>query len=55
MSPRSKKEYIEAIFLHYKKATPKEKPLILDEFCATGEYHRNHAIRLLRGFKRFQK
>jgi hypothetical protein len=55
MSPRSKKEYIEAIFLRYKKATPKEKTLILDEFCATCEYHRKHAIRLLRGFKRFQK
>jgi hypothetical protein len=53
MSPRSKKEYIEAIFLRYKKASPKEKTLILDEFCATCGYHRKHAIRMLRRFKRF--
>ncbi len=55
MSPRSKKEYIEAIFLRYKKATYKEKTIILDEFCATCGYHRKHAIRLLRRFKRFIK
>ena len=53
MSPRSKKEYIEAIFLRYKKASPKEKTLILNEFCATCGYHRKHAIRVLRRFKRF--
>jgi hypothetical protein len=29
MSPRSKKEYIEAIFLRYKKAPYKEKTIIL--------------------------
>ena len=55
MSPRSKKEYIEAIFLRYKKAPSKEKTPILDEFCATCGYHRKHAIRLLRRFKRFIK
>jgi len=55
MSPRSKKEYVEAIFLRYKKASCKERTLILDEFCATSGYHRKHAIRLLRGFKRFVK
>jgi len=33
MSPRSKKEYIEAIFLRYEKAPYKEKTIILDEFC----------------------
>ncbi len=53
MSPRSKREYIEAIYLRYKRASPKEKTLILNEFCATCGYHRKHAIRLLRGFKRF--
>ena len=53
MSPRSKKEYIEAIFLRYKKASRQEKTVILDEFCATCGYHRKHAIRLLRRFKRF--
>jgi hypothetical protein len=52
MSPRSKKEYIEAIFLRYKKTPSKEKTPILDEFYATCGYHREHAIRLLRRFKR---
>jgi len=55
MSPRSKKEYIEAIFLRYKKASRKQRSVILDEFCATCKYHRKHAIRLLRSFKRFVK
>jgi hypothetical protein len=55
MSPRSKKEYIEAIYLRYKKAAFKEKTIILDEFCATCGYHRKHAIRLLRRFRRFIK
>lgn len=55
MSPRSKKEYVEAIFLLYKKASCKERTLILDEFCATCGYHRKHAIRLLRRFRRFIK
>src|SRR5512139_3528846 len=55
MSPRSKKEYVEAIFLRYKKASGKKRTLILDEFCATCRYHRKHAIRLLRRFKRFVK
>ena len=55
MSPRSKREYIEAIFVRYKNAPPKRKTLILDEFCATCGYHRKHAIRLLRAFKRFQR
>jgi hypothetical protein len=55
MSPRSKKEYVETIFLRYKQATRKQKILILNEFCATSGYHRKHAIRLLRKYKRFQK
>lgn len=55
MSPRSKKECLETIFLRYKQATRKQKTLILDEFCATLGYHRKHAIRLLRKFKRFHK
>jgi hypothetical protein len=55
MSPRSKKEYVEAIFLRYKKALRRERTLILDEFCATCGYHRKHAIRLLRTFRRFVK
>jgi hypothetical protein len=55
MSPRSKKEYIETIYLRYRNASRNEKVLILDEFCATLSYHRKHAIRVLRKFKRFRK
>lgn len=55
MSPRSKMEYLEAIYLRYKKATRKEKTLILNEFCLNCGYHRKHAIRLLKNFKRFTK
>jgi hypothetical protein len=55
MSPQSKKEYLEAIFKRYKKATKAQKHLILDEFCTATQYHRKHAIRLLGGFKRFSK
>jgi hypothetical protein len=55
MSPRSKREYVEAIFLQYKKASRKEKTTILDQFCTVCGYHRKHAIRVLRRFKRFTK
>jgi 5S rRNA maturation endonuclease (ribonuclease M5) len=55
MSPRSKKEYTELTALRYKKASRKRKSAILDEFCATCQCHRKHAIRLLRGFRRFIK
>jgi hypothetical protein len=55
MSPQSKKEYLEVIFKRYKRATKTQKHLILDEFCAATKYHRKHAIRLLRGFRRFTK
>lgn len=55
MSPRSKRDYVEAIFLRYKHASRKEKTTILDEFSTVCGYHRKHAIRLLRGFKRFTK
>jgi hypothetical protein len=53
MSPRSRREYVEALFVRYKNADRAQKGQILDEFCATCGYHRKHAIRLLRGFKRF--
>jgi hypothetical protein len=55
MSPRSKREYLEAIHLRYKKASRRLRTVILDEFCATTGHHRKHAIRLLGGFKRFTK
>ena len=55
MSPRSKKEYAEATHLRYKNASRHEKTIILNEFCTTFGYHRKHATRLLKGFKRFTK
>ncbi len=55
MSPRSKKEYLESIFLRYKRATRKEKTSILDEFCSNCGYHRKYAIRVLRKLKRFRR
>lgn len=55
MSPLSKREYTDAIFMRYKWARRKGKSKILDEFCATCGYHRKHAIRVLRHWKRFTK
>ena len=55
MSPRAKMEYLEAIYLRYKKAKRRQKSIILNEFCLNCGYHRKHAIRLLRNFKRFIK
>lgn len=55
MSPRSKREYLEAVYLRYKRAVLKEKTAILDEFCQNCGYHRKHAIRVLNNFKRFTK
>ena len=55
MSPRSKREYKEAIHLRYKNASRREKTVILDEYCATCGCHRKHAIRVLKKFKRFTK
>jgi hypothetical protein len=55
MSSRSKREYLEAIYLRYKRASRKDKAIILDEFCTTCGYHRKHAIRLLKKVSRFIK
>lgn len=55
MSPRSKQEYREAVYLRYKQASRREKTAILNEFCATCNCHRKHAIRVLKRFKRFTK
>ena len=55
MSPGARMECLENVYLRYKIASRKEKSLILNEFCATCGYHRKHAIRLLRNFKRFTK
>lgn len=55
MGPRSKRKYLEAIFLRYKKSSHTQKSLILDECCATTGYHSKYVIWLLRHFKRFTK
>src|SRR3990172_1779468 len=49
MSPRSKWEYMKAIYSRYHQAKLKEKTRILDEFCKVYGCHRKHAIRLLKG------
>jgi len=55
MSPRSKREYVEAVHRRYKNVSRSERTTILNELCATCGYNRKYAIRLLRGFKRFTK
>lgn len=55
MSPGARMEYLESIYLRYKRASRKEKTIILNEFCLNCGYHRKHAIRLLNNFKRFTK
>jgi hypothetical protein len=48
-------EYLKAVYLRYKKASKKEKSLILNELCQNCGYHRKHAIRALNTFKLFTK
>lgn len=55
MSSRSKREYLEAIYRRYKAGTRNQKKRILDEYCAACGYHRKHAIRLLKKFRRFSR
>jgi hypothetical protein len=55
MSPRSKREYVEAVHRRYKTAPRSVRTIILNELCATCGYNRKYAIRLLRGYKRFTK
>ena len=55
MTFKAKMEYLESIYGRYKKASKKEKSVILTEFCLNCNYHRKHAIRLLNNFKRFTK
>ena len=45
---QSRREYLAAIRNRYRKASRKEKSVILGEFCATCGYNRKYAIRLLR-------
>lgn len=53
MSPRSKREYLAAIVKRYRAAPRALKSVILNEFCSACGYHRKHALRLLRTFRRF--
>lgn len=47
MSKRSKKEYLQEIYVRYEKAEKDEKQKILDEFCNVCGYNRKYAIRML--------
>lgn len=53
MSPRSKREYLAAIVKRYRASSRGIKTTILNEFCSACGYHRKHALRLLRTFRRF--
>jgi len=55
MNPRARMEYLESIYLRYKRANRREKSLILNEFCINCDYHRKHAIRILTKFRRWTK
>ncbi len=55
MSPQAKEEYFEVLFRRYKEAKREEKTRIIDECCKVCGYHRKHAIRRLRGYKRFTR
>lgn len=56
MSPHAKREYMEKIYLRYKRAKGRaEKSLLITELCLTCNWHRKHAIRALKNFKRFTK
>jgi hypothetical protein len=56
MSPRFKREYMETIYLRYKRASKRaEKSALITELCVTCNWHRKHAIRALKNFKRFTK
>jgi len=49
MGKTSRKEYLAAILVRYRKAGRVEKGRILTEFCAVCGYNRKYAVRLLNG------
>ena len=55
MSPQSKREYILAVWLRYKKASRKDKTKILDELCNNCHYNRKYAIRIFKNLKKPKK
>ena len=48
MSLSAKREFLARIHGRYQRAGRPHKTRILDEFCATCDYHRKSALRLLR-------
>ena len=44
-----KRILLQKLMLRYRKSSRRQKTLILDEYCATTEISRKHAIRLLNG------
>ncbi len=52
MSPRSVREYAEAVRPRYRRARRHEKGHLLTEFCQTTGYHRKAAVRCLAGRRR---
>lgn len=56
MSPRFKRTYMETIWLRYKRTKRRaEKSALITELCLTCHWHRKHAIRALKNYKRFTK
>jgi hypothetical protein len=49
MSCASRREYLRRIYSRYQQVGYAEKQRILDEFCATCDYNRKYAIRVLNG------
>ena len=49
MGHKGRREYLQAVYDRYQKASRKEKRAILSEFCANAGYNRKYAIRLLNG------
>jgi len=48
MTTELKRIYLKRVHLRYRKASKKQKSVILDEFCQIYGFSRNHAIKLLR-------
>jgi hypothetical protein len=49
MTGMGRREYLRAIYERYRRSSKEKKGTILDEFCRVCDYHRKHAVRLLRG------
>ena len=49
MGNDAKWQYFWVMYERYHRAERKKRPALLDEFCATTDYNRKYAIRLLNG------